>query len=70
MADLYEAGAVIKSEVCEVTEIAQTYRRLGATRKLESLSVSAAELNYAMITMFHPMGVICSVPGSYGATCD
>ncbi len=70
MADLYEAGAVIKSEVCEVTETAQTYRRLGATRKLESLSVSAAELNYTMITMIHPMGVVCPVPGSYGATYD
>ena len=50
--DLYEASAVLKCEVCEVTEEAATARRLGKTRKLRQLEdtgqLSAAEMNYTM----------------------
>ena len=50
--DLYEASAVMKAEVCEITEKAVTARRLGHTRKLRQLEdlnqLSAAEMNYTM----------------------
>ena len=48
--DLYEASAILKSEVCEMTEQAEIARRLGHTRKLVQLGdqLSAAEMNYTM----------------------
>jgi len=51
-AELYEASAVLKTEVCQMTEQAATNRRLGKTRKLRKLEeigqLSAAEMDYTM----------------------
>ncbi len=50
--DLYEASAVLKAEVCDITEQAETARQLGQTSKLRQLEtlrvLSAAEMNYTM----------------------
>ena len=50
--DLYEASAVLKGCLCEVTEEAVGARRLGKTRKLRQLEdagqLSAVEMNYTM----------------------
>jgi hypothetical protein len=51
-AELYEASAVIKTQVCEMTDQAAANRRLGKTRKLRKLEetgqLSAAEMGYTM----------------------
>ena len=48
--DFYEASAILKAEVREMTEQANAVRRLGQTRKLRRLGdqLSAAEMNYTM----------------------
>ncbi len=50
--ELYEASAVIKSQVCEMTEESAENRRLGRTQKLRKLDeigqLSAAEMGYTM----------------------
>lgn len=50
--ELYEASAVLKTQVCEMTDLAATNRRLGKTRKLRKLEetgqLSAAEMDYTM----------------------
>ena len=50
--ELYEASAVIKSQVCEMTEESAENRRLGKTQKLRKLEeigqLSAAEMGYTM----------------------
>ena len=48
--DLYEASAILKSEVCAVTDKAAENRKLGRTRKLDELGdrQSAADMEYTM----------------------
>lgn len=50
--DLYEASAILKAQVCEMTDEAVISRRLRRTRKLRQLEdsnqLSAVEMNYTM----------------------
>uniref|UniRef100_A0A7S3V745 Uncharacterized protein n=1 Tax=Chaetoceros debilis TaxID=122233 RepID=A0A7S3V745_9STRA len=66
--DLYEASAIIKSQICDVTEIAAERRRLGGhTRKLETsngtMIAPAAERDYQMIAVVHPTAIECPIKG-------
>jgi len=70
--DLYEASAVLKCSVCETTEAAQTARRLGETRKLADLGdlPSAAEMEYSMHALIHPMATECPISEGSDVTYD
>ena len=48
--ELYEASAILKSEVCTITDTAASNRKLGLTRKLVELGdrQSAADMEYTM----------------------
>jgi hypothetical protein len=50
--ELYETSAVIKAQVCEITEESASNRQLGKTQKLRKLEeigqLSAAEMDYTM----------------------